>query len=508
MGEAARKIKVVNPATLEEVAEYPITDEAGVHAAIDRAREAQKVWGKLSVRDRTRHLLKVRDYMLDNLDRITDVICKETGKPRADALMADVMVICELIGYYAKKAPSILAPKPVDPGLLMHKRGWITYMPRGVVGVISPWNFPFNLAAGPTVTALTAGNTVVLKPSKVTTGSGAIIGECFAAMDEHKDIVQVTTGDSTTGTHIVRSNVDQIAFTGSTEVGRFIAVECAKQLKPVLLELGGKDPMIVCRDADVERAARGAVWGAFNNAGQVCMSVERVYVEEPIYDEFVARVVELTNQLKQGLYDEPGVDVGSMIYAPQIDTVEAHVEEAKQMGAKVLVGGHRNTKFKGAFYEPTVLADVTDEMKVMREETFGPLLPIMKVKDAAEALERSNNSVYGLNSSVWSKDAAKARRLAEGMQAGACVINDVIVSYAMSELPFGGVKESGIGRTHGAEGLVCMSHIKAIAEDRLGVKREQTWFPYHPKTYGIGKKLMRTLYRSGVGAKIGALLGK
>ncbi|MBZ0253298.1 MAG: aldehyde dehydrogenase family protein, partial [Candidatus Methylomirabilis sp.] len=257
-----------------------------------------------------------------------------------------------------------------------------------------------------------------------------------------------------------------------------------------------------------ERAASGAVWGAFNNSGQVCMSVERVYVEEPVYDEFVERVVKLTNQIKQGLSNEPGVDVGSMTFPRQLEIVEDHVEEAKRMGAKVLAGGKRNEKYKGYFYEPTVLTDVTHDMKIMKDETFGPILPIVKVKDAAEALRLANDSVYGLNSSVWSKDLQKARRIAQDMEAGACVINDVLVSYAMSELPFGGVKESGIGRTHGEEGLIGMSHIKAIAEDRFGPKREQSWFPYHPKSYEMGKKVVRALFYKGAGKKIAALLGK
>ena len=506
MGEAARKIKVVNPATLEEISEFVVQPADEVNAAVERAREAQKAWGKLSVKDRTRHLLKVRDYILDNMDRITEVISSETGKPRSDALGADVFVVCDLIGYYAKKAHKVLAPRKVESGILVHKRGWITYMPRGVVGVISPWNFPFNLTMGPVLTALTAGNTVVLKPSEVTTLTGLETGKCFSELGEFSDIVQVVTGDGSTGAALCESSVDMIAFTGSVATGKKIAMECAKTLKPVLLELGGKDPMIVCKDADIERAASGAVWGAFNNAGQVCMSVERVYVEEPIYDAFVERVVKLTNRLKQGLSDEPGVDVGSMTFPKQIEIVEDHVEDARAKGATILTGGKRNEKYKGYFYEPTVLTDVTTDMKILTDETFGPVMPIVKVKDTGEALRLANDSVYGLNSSVWSKDKEKARHIAQDLEAGACVINDVIVSYAMADLPFGGVKESGIGRTHGEEGLIGMSHIKAIAEDRSGTKREQTWFPYHPKTYGVMKKALRAMYYRGAAKKLKGLV--
>jgi succinate-semialdehyde dehydrogenase/glutarate-semialdehyde dehydrogenase len=499
-------IKVVSPATGEPVGEVPLADEAEVRAAIGRARDAAKVWGSIPVKERVRHLRRVLDAMLDRADEIVAVLSKECGKTNIEALASEVATLVDLGEYYARHVERILAPAACDVGLMKNKKAYKLYQPLGVVGVISPWNFPFTLAGGPALTALFAGNTVVLKPSEVTPLSGVLFGKIFQEVGGYPDIVQVVTGDGATGAHLVRGGVDKILFTGSVATGKKIMAAAAETLTPVVLELGGKDPMIVCDDADLERAAAGAVWGAFTNSGQVCMSVERVYVQEKVYDRFVDLVVARTKNIRQGLFTDPEAEVGSMTFPRQIEIVERHVADAVAKGAKVLTGGKRRADLPGLFYEPTVLVDVTHEMQIMRDETFGPILPIMKFRDDDEAVRLANDSVYGLSSSVWSRDDARARRIAEeGIQAGTSIVNDCLVNFAIPGLPFGGVKESGMGRTHGEEGLKEMSKVKAVVIDRLGLKQEPVWYPYHPKSYAVLKKALNLLFRSGLANKLKSL---
>lgn len=503
---ANNTIKVTNPATLEPAGEVPLGTEADVRQAVARARDAARVWGTIPIKERVRHLRRVLDAIIDRTDEIVDTLCQECGKTRIEALAADVITVADLGEYYAKNVERILAPQTADVGLMKSKKAYKIYQPFGVVGVISPWNFPFTLAAGPTFTALFAGNTVVLKPSEVTPLSGALLGRIFQEVGGYPDIVQVVTGDGSTGAHLVRSGVDKLVFTGSVATGKKIMAAAAETLTPVVLELGGKDPMIVCDDADLERASAGAVWGAFTNSGQVCMSVERAYVHEKVYDKFVDKVVQRTKDLNQGLYTDERAEVGSMTFPRQLEIVERHVADAVAKGAKVLTGGKRRTDLKGLFFEPTVLVDVTHDMQIMRDETFGPVLPIMKVRDEDEAVRLANDSVYGLSSSVWTRDEARGRKIAEdGLHAGCSVVNDCLVNFALAGLPFGGVKESGIGRTHGEEGLKEFSKIKSVVVDRLGAKNEPLWYPYHPKAYGLLRKGLGVIFRSGLANKLKSL---
>ncbi|MGH7338346.1 MAG: aldehyde dehydrogenase family protein, partial [Myxococcota bacterium] len=354
-------------------------------------------------------------------------IAAETGKPRAELLTTEILTGCDSLSFYAKRARHILADRSVPLHLLKTKKLRISHVPLGVVGIITPWNFPFILALNPTVQALIAGNAVVLKPSEVTPDSGRLVAELWAAAGLPAGVFNLVQGDGETGAALLEAGVDKISFTGSVATGRRVGEVCGRALEPCTLELGGKDPMIVCEDADVDRAARGAVYGAFCNAGQVCTSTERVYVVDRVADEFTRRVVEQTGELRQGAEGE--FDVGPMIRSEQLAVVEDHIRDAVAKGARVLAGGRRNPAYPGLFFEPTVLDDVTHDMKIMREETFGPVLPIMRVRDVDEAIAYANDSPYGLNANVWTRNRRRGDPLANTIDSGCAVVNDSMITY-------------------------------------------------------------------------------
>lgn len=496
-------IETRDPRTDTLLGDVPDQSPEEVADAIAAARAAFRAWSASPFRDRARHLRSVRDQMLDRAEEIVEVICAETGKQPAEAVTTELLAVCETIEWYCRNGERLLRPVPVSPGTMAHKRAWKRYEPMGVIGVISPWNYPFTLSMTPVVTALLAGNTVVAKPSEVTPTVGLVVRDLF----DHGDwgeIVQVVTGGGATGEAIVRGGVDKVVFTGSVRTGKKVAAAAAESLTPVLLELGGKDPMIVCEDADVDRAVKGAVWGSFQNSGQTCMSVERVYVADAVYDRFVDGAVAETLRIRQ---DDSGEgDIGSMTFPPQLEIVERHIADAVDKGARVLTGGNRLDR-PGLWFEPTVLVDVDHSMEVMVEETFGPVMPIMRVADGEEGLALANDSRYGLNSSVWSGDRARAESIAERLQAGNVCINDCIVSYGVTGLPFGGVKESGIGRVHGPEGLHEFCNLKSVLGQKpLPVKKEPWWFPV-PKGMGdLGVRMMRLRFGSRPRTRLKGLL--
>lgn len=488
----------INPATLEELGRFPIAQAAEVNAAVARARAASRDWAALSYRNRARYILKLRRALYDRQNEIINIVSGETGKPPFEALTTEVFPSADLMSYYATKSETILRDERFTLAVFRNKRSMIVSEPLGVVAVISPWNFPFSIPTGGVVMALMAGNTVILKPSEFTPMVADAIRRLFAAAEFPEGVFQIVQGDGTTGAALVDSAVDKIFFTGSLRTGRRIAEAAAKRLLPVVLELGGKDPMIVCHDAPFERTVKGAVWGAFANCGQVCASVERLYVVEPVAERFISAVVDEVKRLRVGPPAGCETDIGPLINENQLNIVSDHVADAVAKGARVLAGGRRREDMGGYFFEPTILTGVNNTMKVMTEETFGPVLPIMIVKDEEEAIREANNSRYGLLASIWTSDNARGRRLARRIEAGTVIINDALYTHGAAETPWFGVKESGTGVTHGRAGLFEFVRMKHVNWDLLPMKSNWWWFPYTDRWNGRFKTLMKVLYRWGL----------
>jgi acyl-CoA reductase-like NAD-dependent aldehyde dehydrogenase len=454
---------------------------AEVAAAVAAARRGQEVWASLTAWERRDGLRAVKRALVSSASHIVEVVAAETGKGALDALEGEVFPAAIHARYLARTAHLHLAPRRLNAQPLSTKRAWVEYRPRGVAGIISPWNFPFFLSFQPALTALAAGCGVVLKPSSATPRSGALVAELAAQAGLPEGLVQVVAGGADTGRTLVAGGVDVVSFTGSSAAGREVAALAAAHLVPTLLELGGKHPMVVLGDANLLRAARGAVWGRCFNAGQACVAVERVYVVAEAYEAFVAALRGALADVEASAH--PARGIGPVFGPGQIEVVEAQVAQALAAGATLLAGGRRVGE---SFYEPTVLLGVDHTMAVMREETFGPVLPVMRVADEEEAVARANESPYGLHASVWTEDGAAGRRVAARLRAGTVAINDCLVNYGIPALPFGGVGDSGWGRTGGAEGLRAFSHIVAVTEARVRPRREAYWFP---RRGGVGLRL-------------------
>lgn len=493
--KSGERIVSHNPATGVPLGDVPDMAPAEVVAAVERASRAQREWGALSVADRCDRVERYSVELMGRFDEVVDLLVKEAGKPRQEGLVHEVMVVADLIGYFAKRAPRILADQKISLHLLRHRKSYLHYVPRGVVGIISPWNFPFSIPIGEVMMALIAGNGVVLKPSEMTPLIALKAKELADGCGLPPDLFQVVTGRGGTGAALIDAGIDQCVFTGSVATGRKVAAACGERLIPCTLELGGKAPAIVCADADLERAAAAIVWGGLANSGQVCASVERVYAHQSVYDELVSRVVELVGALRQG-EAAATVDLGAMTWFRQVQTVEDLVRSAVAAGAKVAIGGERRPG-PGLFYAPTVLTGVSQEMDVMRREIFGPVIPIMSVASDADAVELANDSSLGLLAYVFTRDRSRGKRLAEGIAAGTVMINDTLATFGCPETPWAGVKNSGIGRTHSAEGLRDLCQVRHVNYDRIHIKREPWWFPYTDKSYHRLLKLTRLLFGRG-----------
>ena len=478
--ESGQKLlSLKSPVDLSHIDTYECTSSKDISKIMSQAKIAQSEWKKTSLNERVELMHRVADIVIQQQDRIMEVVMRETGKPQQEAMAMEVFSAVDSLVFYAKRAKKWLSDKKIKMHGPMQflKKTIITYKPRGVVAVITPWNGPFILSINPVIQAVLCGNSVVVKPSEVTPMSGALVEEIFALAEAPIHLVQTVIGDGETGAELIDHGPDKVSFTGSVATGKKIATKCGEMLIPFSLELGGKDAMIVCSDANIKDAASGAVVGSCMNAGQYCCGTERIYVMEDIYDEFLDEVISITKTLIQS-NDGKG-DVGPTFWDKQIEIIEDHVKDAIDKGAKVHVGGKRNPNFKGLYFEPTVITEVTHEMKIMKDETFGPIISIMKVSSEEEALMLANQSHYGLNGNVWTKDLVRGKKLAQSIETGACSVNDMAMSYGVNEVPFGGVKESGLGVVNGEEGLLAYAHPMPII---IG-KKSASKYPYTDKSF-------------------------
>jgi acyl-CoA reductase-like NAD-dependent aldehyde dehydrogenase len=503
--QAAPQFSVHNPATQEIIGTLPNMAANQIEDAVSKAAAAQVRWTAMPVRDRLRILSRFGDLLCEQKEAVAAVISREAGKPEAEALSTEILVVLDTVKYLKNNLPGFLRPEPVPHGnpAMKLKRGTLLREPYGVVGIISPWNYPFSVPSVQTLTALATGNAVALKPSEFTPYSSLELQRLLREAGLDPLLLQVITGDGGAGAALLAANVQKVVFTGSVSTGKRVAQAAAARLLPVVLELGGKDPMIVLEDADVDVVSSAAVWGAFMNAGQTCLSVERCYVHESIYENFLEKCVAKTNKLRVGssqplrrdldssnqvqpraaVPHEHGtpnaeIDVGPMIHARQLTIVQSHVEDAIARGARLLAGGKALPQLGPNFFAPTILADVDHSMAIMREETFGPTLPVRSFRIEDEAVALANDSEYGLAASIFTRDRKRGEALARRIMAGTVMVNDVLACFGISEAPHGGVKASGIGRTHGRFGLEEMVWPKYVDSDRLPRMKKLWWYGY------------------------------
>jgi len=488
-----------NPATGETVGEVPTITPEQVQAVVDDVARVQPAWGELPLQTRAEYMRRTAEALLDDIDEVAELLVREQGKPRVEAYTMELLPTIDALRWCAKEGPKILAPEklPMTQAFTLSKSARFTYEPLGVVGVIAPWNYPWSIPFGEVAIALMAGNGVVLKPASLTPLLGERIRETFERGGLPAGLVQVVHGGGAVGEALARSSAAKIFFTGSVEVGRRVGEVCAAQLKGSVLELGGKDPMIVCADADLDNAVAGAIWGGFSNAGQTCSGIERVYVLREVADRFIAGVAARAQRLRVGNPLEWETEIGPMTSAGQYETVVELVEDAVASGATRLCGGPVEVPgLSGKFIAPTVLTDVTHEMRIMREEIFGPVLPIVVVDSEEEAIELANDSQFGLGASVWTRDRRRGERIARRLESGMVWINDHSFSHGVCQCAWGGVKDSGLGRSHSKFGFYECVNIKTNAWEP-GVTRDFWWHPYDRTLGEAVRASARALYGKG-----------
>lgn len=493
-----------NPATGETLDDVPITLPEAVPARMEAARSAQEGWSARPIKERLDVLDAFQRAILDDRHELAQMIAEEAGKPYREALVTDVLPTVDMVRVLKDQGAQALQGRfqRLDNPLLKDRKSRIDRVPLGVIAIIAPWNYPLAIPATQTATALFAGNTVALKPSEHTPLVGAALVERFHQAGVPEDALVLVQGAGDTGNALVEAGPEKVLFTGSVEVGRTVAETAAQNGAGCTLEMGGNDPMIVLDDANLELAARGAVWGAFSNAGQTCAAVERVYVEASVHDAFLENVVDLTETLTLGPGVDPETEVGPLIMDAGVERVEAHVQDAVSQGANIETGGTRGSDLGDRFYEPTVLSDVDASMLVMQEETFGPLLPIQSVPDASTALEEANASRYGLTGSVWTTRPDRGDALAARLNVGTVTVNDHAYTYGACETPWGGVKDSGSGVTHGRWGLEDVTRIKHVNKARANRATSPWYFPYDEDLERMGDEGLELIYgRKRVGIK-------
>jgi succinate-semialdehyde dehydrogenase/glutarate-semialdehyde dehydrogenase len=492
-----------NPATGEILGYSPLTSFEELEHIILQAKVAQESWARVEVRERVRHMLRVRTYLVEHAEKIAEVISQDNGKTRVDALATEVLPAAMAVDYYSKQAKNFLKTRYICPAniLLLHKFSKIVRIPYGVVGVISPWNYPFSIPFSEVVTALLAGNAVVVKTATETQWVGRILEECFLAAELPQGLFNyVNIPGSLAGDAFLKNGIDKLFFTGSMAVGKELMAKAGDTLTPLVLELGGNDSMLVCEDADLFRATSGAVWAGFQNSGQSCGGVERVYVHERAYHSFLKLLKKKVEALRVGTDKNFKVDIGAMTTEGQVATVKSHLEDALAKGAVVYARSDPEESIDSSTTVPVmVLTEVNHDMLIMQEETFGALVGVMKVKDMDEAVALANDSDFGLTASVWSKNRKRAETLAKQIQAGVVTINDHLISHGMPETPWGGVKKSGIGRGHGAIGFDEMTQPQVIVHHIMPFARQNIWWhPHGKKIYEGLLGAIRFLYSGSI----------
>lgn len=499
----------INPATGYKIAEYHVTTLVELKDAITKARIAQPAWAATPLKKRIEHIIKIRSYLVDHLDELAETLSCDNGKTRIDALMTEGVPMTMALTYYCKKAPDFLKDKKIATGniLFSNKKSFMTQKPFGVVGIISPWNYPASIPFSEIIPALLAGNAVIYKGASETQVIGHLIKRCIEAA-ELPDYVfnYVNMPGSVAGDAFLESGIDKLFFTGSVTIGKYLMKKASERLTPVSLELGGNDPMIVCEDADLYRAATGAVWAGLQNAGQSCAGVERIYVHKNVYSKFLALLKGQVELLRIGPDIDFHTDIAAMTTKRQMDTVNKHVSDALEKGAKIFARSDPPQNLKGQFLPCLVLTDVNHNMLVMKDETFGPVLGVMPFDTVDEAIKLANDSHFGLSASVWSKDSKNAVAIGRKIMAGAITINDHLISHGMAETPWGGFKESGIGRTHGALGFAEMTQPKVIINDIMpAVRKNFWWHPFSKELYEGAKGVTYFLYGKSFSQKMKGL---
>ena len=488
----------INPATGEKLGESPLHTIGDLTVMLKEARAAQSAWQQLSVRQRAQKINPIRDYLVAEMDSLSATIASENGKLKFEALATEILPAIAAINYYCKKAPQFLKNRRISPSTIAfaNYRSQLRYEPLGVVGIISPWNYPFAIAFSEVICALLGGNGVILKTATETQLSGLAVARVIEAADLPRGLFHfINIPGRIAGDAFLKNGIDKLFFTGSVEIGKYLMKKASETLTPVSLELGGNDAMIVCEDADLDLAVGGVIWGGLSNAGQSCGGIERIYVHEQIYDNFLTQLRARISTLRMGEWHDPDADIGVMTTTKQVNSVRQQVDDALDKGARILAQAPNGPTHLKNVYEPTVLIDVTHEMAIMQHETFGPVVGVIKFKTIEEAIELANDSYLGLTGSVWSRNLKKAEKIAARIKAGAVTINDHLMSHGLAETAWGGFKQSGIGRTHGKLGLLEMVEPQHIITDLLpGIKRKIYWHPYSEQLFRRFGGVIHLLY--------------
>jgi acyl-CoA reductase-like NAD-dependent aldehyde dehydrogenase len=497
-------IPSIDTATGKILAHFETTPLAVLPKILARARSAQAAWSATPIHQRCGQLRVLRERMMASRDVLADAVVTESGKPRVEALFADLFVALDTAEYFAKHGPSLLRPErvPHHSTAAKAKSGRLVYDPVGVIGIISSWNYPLAIPLGQVIPAIAAGNAVVCKTSDFTPQCGALIEKLFVDAGFPENLVSVIQGGGEIGQALIDAAPDKVLFTGSVATGRRVAEACARKLIPSVLELGGKDAMIVLADAHLDGASSAAVWGSYTNCGQVCLSVERLFAERAIEEKFLALCVQKTKKLRLGPGCDPATDVGPLIRPQHVQRMSDLISDAVTRGARVLCGGKPRPDLGANFFEPTVVAGVNSSMKLFQDETFGPILAVQSVKNAEEAIACANESSFGLAASVWTADATRGQAIAAKLRAGAVMVNDAISYFGIAEAPHGGCAASGWGRTHGKAGLLEMVQPKYIDVDRLPSREKPWWYRYGADLERAADSFLRFEFGGGFFARL------